>query len=108
MRELSRSAHAKRDLRTRKHFMEGSYADAANNHGFKRSRWRGLEKICIQDYMIAAVQNIRILMKHLRRPSGTAQEVWNIGQESINRVNAFSEFVCFFMNSLLPKLHFAN
>lgn len=54
--------------------MERSYADAANNHGFKRSRWRGLEKITIQDLMIAAVQNIRILIKHWRNPVGVAQE----------------------------------
>jgi len=108
MREISRSAHAKRDLKTRKHFMEGSYADAANNHGFKRSRWRGLEKISIQDFMIAAVQNIRILMKHWRRPSGTAQEAWDIGQQRVKMVNVFCESVYFFVNSLLPKRHFVN
>ena len=38
MRRISESSQSTRDLRTRKHFMERSYADAANNHGFKRSR----------------------------------------------------------------------
>jgi len=44
--------------------MERSFADAANNHGFKRSRWRGLWRQRIQDYLIAAVQNIRIWLRH--------------------------------------------
>jgi transposase len=75
MRRLSKSVQSKRDLRTRKHFMERSYADAANNHGFKKSRWRGLERMTIQNLLIAAVQNIRILVKHWRKPTGTAQEM---------------------------------
>ena len=39
--------------------MEGSFADAANNHGLKRARWRGLENQQTQDYLIATCQNIR-------------------------------------------------
>jgi hypothetical protein len=46
--------------------MEGSFADAANNHGFKRSRWRGLWRQTVQDYMIAVCQNLRILVKNGR------------------------------------------
>jgi hypothetical protein len=41
--------------------MEGSFADAANNHGLKRSRWRGLWKQIIQDLLIATCQNLRKL-----------------------------------------------
>jgi transposase len=47
----------------RQHVMEGSFADAANNHGSKRARWRGLWRQRIQSCIIAAVQNLRILMK---------------------------------------------
>jgi len=47
----------------RKHKIEGSFADAANNHGFKRVRFRGIEKASIQNLMIAAVQNLRKLIK---------------------------------------------
>jgi len=46
---------------------EGSFADAANNHGFKRARWRGIVKMRIQNLMIAAIQNLRKLMRHLGR-----------------------------------------
>jgi hypothetical protein len=44
--------------------MERSFADAANNHHFKRSRWRRLWRQQIQDYLIAAIQNVRILLAH--------------------------------------------
>ena len=42
--------------------MEQSFADAANNHHFKRARWRRLWRQQIQDYLIAAIQNVRILL----------------------------------------------
>lgn len=74
MLRISHSASAKRDLKTRKHLMERSFADAANNHGFKRSRWRGLERVSIQNLIIAAVQNVRILIAKGRKPLGVAQE----------------------------------
>jgi transposase len=67
-RVQSHSAEAKRDRRKRKWLMEGSFADAAVNHGFKRSRWRRLNKQRIQDYLIATVQNIRILLKSITLP----------------------------------------
>jgi hypothetical protein len=55
--------------------MEGSFADAANNHGFKRSRRRRLWRQRIQDYLIAAVQNARILLRHPeQKPPSVVQE----------------------------------
>jgi transposase len=71
-RAASRSSSGKRDRRRRRHLMEGSFADASNNHGFKRSRWRRLWRQAIQDHMIATVQNIRILVKHHARPARPA------------------------------------
>ena len=44
--------------------MEGSFADAANNYGFKRARWRGLAKMQMQNLMIAAIQNLGKLMRY--------------------------------------------
>lgn len=66
-RRQSQTMAAKRDRVRRKWLMEGSFADAANNHGFKRSRWRRLWRQQIQDYMIAVVQNVRILIKEVER-----------------------------------------
>jgi len=55
----------KRLMARRKYKAEGLFADAANNHGFKRSRFRGIEKMQIQNLMIAAIQNLRKLMRHI-------------------------------------------
>jgi len=63
-RDQSRSRRACRDRQRRKHLLEGSFADASNNHGFKRARWRGLWRQNIQSHLIAACQNIRILLRH--------------------------------------------
>ena len=63
MRQRAGSAQATRDIRIRQHFMERSFAQATR-YGFKRSRWRGLWRTSIQDYLIAAVQNINILIRH--------------------------------------------
>jgi len=45
--------------------MERSFADATNCHGLKRARWRGLWRQAIQDLLIAIVQNLRKLIRHL-------------------------------------------
>ena len=45
--------------------MEGSVAQSANCHGFKRARWRRLWRQQIQDWLIAACQNMRILVRAL-------------------------------------------
>src|ERR1035437_3141524 len=61
----------------RQHVMEGSFADAVNNHGAKKARWRGLWRQKIQSWLIAAVQNLRILLRHQVtgpvRPAALAQ-----------------------------------
>ena len=62
-RAQAHSRAACRDRCRRMHLIEGSFADAANNHHFKRSRWRRLWRQQIQDYLIAAIQNVRILLK---------------------------------------------
>ena len=74
-RAESHSGWARRDRRRRQHLMEGSFADAANNHGFKRSRWRRLKNQRIQDWLIATCQNLRILIGHERRRAAAAMVV---------------------------------
>ena len=65
------SAAARRNRKRRQHLMERSFADAANNHHFKRARWRRLWRQQIQDYLIAAIQNVRILLAH-QNPKNSA------------------------------------
>ena len=71
-RKIASSKAAKRDLKRRQHLMERSFADAANCHGLKRARWRGLWRQAIQDLFIATVQNLRKLIKHLSETNPTA------------------------------------
>jgi hypothetical protein len=63
MREASRSAQAKRDIKTRQHLMERSYA-RGTWYGLDRARWRGLWRVEIQEYLIAAIQNIQVLLRY--------------------------------------------
>jgi len=62
-RQQSHSRIARQDRRRRRYLMEGSFADATNNHGLKRARWRGLNNQQTQDYLIATSQNIRTLIR---------------------------------------------
>ena len=87
--------------------MEGSFADAANNHGFKRSRWRRLVNQKIQDYLIAAIQNIRILVKHVKqRPFAV---IANISELYLTFLEYFEKFSTNFKNNIfLGKIYYIN
>ena len=69
--KIARSEAARRDRRRRQHLMERSFARAANEHGFKRSRWRRLWRQQIQDWLIAAVQNVKTLLRRRRTAEKT-------------------------------------
>ena len=58
-------------MKRRKIRAEGSFADGANCHGFKRARWRGLVPARIQNLLIASIQNLRKLVKATRKGAGT-------------------------------------
>jgi transposase len=57
-------------MRQRKIRAEGSFADAANHHGYKRARWRGRDKVTIQNLLIACIQNLRKLVRHGPKAKG--------------------------------------
>jgi transposase len=65
MRALSETPLAKRDIRKRQHLMERSYAQGSR-YGFDKARWRGLWRVQIQEYLVAAVQNINILVRNFK------------------------------------------
>ena len=70
-RVQAHSPEARGDYRRRRHLMEGSFAQAANLHHFKRARWRRLWRQQIQDWLIAACQNIKLLVRYARpTPAG--------------------------------------
>ena len=67
--------HRRRLCKRRMYRAEGSFADAANNHGYKRARWRGLAGMTIQNLLVATTQNLRKLMRARRRKPGMAASV---------------------------------
>lgn len=67
MREISRSNVSKKDIKTRQHLMERSFA-RGTRYGFDQARWRGLWRMRIQEYLTCAIQNIQILIKYLTTP----------------------------------------
>lgn len=97
-RKQSHSLAGRQDRIRRKWLMEGSFADAANNHGFKRARWRRLWRQKIQDYMIATVQNVRIMLRTIEKPVKVAMEMK--ASLVISRLHEF--FGC--MDCVLRKL----
>lgn len=80
-RAQAHSRAAWRNRQRRQHLIEASFADAANNHHFKRARWRRLWRQQIQDYLIAAIQNVRLLLRtSSKKPRATI---------AVQTVNAF-------------------
>jgi len=63
MQNVAQSQASKKDIHTRQHLMERSFA-RATRYGFKRARWRRLWRVRIQEYMISAIQNIMVLLSH--------------------------------------------
>ncbi len=56
------SQEARRDRKTRQHLSERSFA-RSTRYGYKRARWRRLWRVEIQDFLIAAAQNIMVLIQ---------------------------------------------
>jgi len=94
-RAESHSGWARRDRRRRKHLMEGSFADAANRHGFKRARWRRLHNQHIQDLLIATCQNIRILLHNRRmKPAASMKAVIRVQTRFLGLVALARTLAC--------------
>src|SRR5262249_53690201 len=67
MREKSNMECAKRDIRTRQHLMERSFANA-KRYSFDRSRWRSEWRVAIQEFLVCSIQNIRVLLNQENKP----------------------------------------
>ena len=67
MRERSQSVEARKDIKTRQHLMERSFA-RATRYDFDHARWRGLWKMKIQEYLTCAIQNIQTLIRYGSKP----------------------------------------
>jgi transposase len=73
----AQSSEASRDRRRRMTLVEGSFGQAAQNHHFKRARYRRLWRQRIQDHLIAAVQNVKKLIQLALRGGKPASEAFS-------------------------------
>jgi transposase len=79
MREQSRSAEARQDIKTRQHLMERSFAQSTR-YDFDRARWRGLWRMRIQELLVCTIQNIQVLIKQTNKPKkAVAARVTTLG-----------------------------
>lgn len=67
MRAIANTVLSKKDIKTRQHLMERSFA-RAKRYGFDRARWRRLWRVQIQEYLTAAIQNVQVLIKYGKNP----------------------------------------
>ena len=72
MLKQASSAKSKKDIKTRQHLMERTFAQATR-YGYQRARWRRLWRVQIQEYLTAAIQNIKILLKDVKEPATAMQ-----------------------------------
>jgi transposase len=113
MIEEAKSRNSKEDLRERQHLSERSFAESTR-YGFKRARWRGQWRMEIQDFLIAAIQNIVILIRQSekRRMSKSNIKAGIAGYCQKKRYSSFIQRLCRRMsgirgvhNSLQGALH---
>jgi len=119
MLQQASSAESKKDIRTRQHLMERTFAQATR-YGYQRARWRRLWRVQIQEYLTAAIQNIKILIKDVKEPApALAMQVATTVRESAirkkrcGRSNLFAPQwpdlagCCLTLEKLLPYRHAA-
>jgi transposase len=78
MRARCQMAASKRDIKTRQHLMERSFA-RSKRYGYDRSRWRGLWRNQAQEYMTAAIQNIEAIIRYAKGPGKAVIAMFLIG-----------------------------
>ena len=99
MLKLSKSRQAKADLRDRQHLSERSFA-RSTRYGYKRARWRRLWRMEIQDFLIAAIENITILIKH----SNDLMSKSNVQRCHITKDNGTKMKSCLFKSFIMRLL----
>jgi len=102
MQLQAESKESVKDIRTRQSLMERSFA-RSTRYGFKRARWRRLWRVKIQEYLTAAIQNVMVLVQHVKKPEAT-QAVANRKPEKSNRTGQFiRQFLALFTNKFISK-----
>ena len=102
----TKNRECKKDLKTRQHLSERSFAQSTR-YGYKRARWRTLWRMEIQDFLIAAIQNIKVLINQPkgRMSKSNVKECRKTGFQSLkwlrDRVHVWAASL--FTDLLLPN-----
>jgi hypothetical protein len=92
---------AKEDLKKRQHLMERSFGTGIR-YGYKRTRWRGLMRVSIHQYLVAIVQNLNKIMKY----GGTGESDNGYKTTLGALINGFLSFYKRFFKAHNLKLNF--
>ena len=99
----TKSKESKNDLKTRQHLSERSFAQSTR-YGFKRARWRRSWRMEIQDFLIAAIQNIKVLINQPkpRMSKSNVEEYRKPGFQCLKGLNGWARnWIMSFYHELL-------
>lgn len=82
-----RSSRGRAQKKIRRWMMEGSFAHSVPL-GYKRARARGRRNVQIQDYLVAAVQNLLLLVRAVAKTAAHTYQKWRL----TGLVNLFTSF----------------
>jgi transposase/uncharacterized protein (UPF0179 family) len=99
------STESKKDIQTRQHLMERSFA-RATRYGYKRARWRRLWRVQIQEYITAGIQNIMVLLANAKRPAAGAKI--QTQHRYYKAYAAFQQQFCYLKQQLIEKVSFLS
>lgn len=98
----TRTERGQKQKKLRRWMMEGSFAHSVRL-GYKRARARGLRNMRIQDFLVAAVQNLLILIRAKTRNSAE-----NPAHTALERVNRLVLAVRLLIRSLTFRSHLSR
>ena len=92
------SAESKKDIKTRQHLMERSFA-RAKRYGYKRARWRRLWRVQIQEYLTAGIQNMMVLLGNIKEPAAAGAKIQTKHRYQ-KASGGFQEQFCYFKQQI--------
>lgn len=100
MYKQAKSLEAKKDIKTRQHYMERSFA-RSTRYGFKRARWRRLWRVQIQEYLTATIQNMMVLLKNTKKPNRAVEMIAERLRDQVRGIRHQSSLFIIFLTKFL-------
>jgi hypothetical protein len=101
------SKEAKKDIRTRQHLMERSFA-RSYRYGFKRARWRRLWRAKIQELLTASLQNILSYIRNFKERSMVQEAASRAGKVQAASVFKFKYDYCQMFDNIIFYLNWVK